>query len=288
MSEATKLPDWPPRPADANKGTFGRALILAGSRGMSGAAQLAGLACLRGGAGLVRVAVPHGIQSLIALASPTLMTAALPEDDEGRFGADALPEWLRLAEANDVVALGPGLGRGPKLDDIVPAFLARIERPLVVDADGLNALSEETLAKHRGPVIITPHPGEFGRLVKLPVPEVQARRGELATAFAKRTGCIVLLKGQHTIVTDGDRVHVNTTGNPGMAIPGAGDVLTGLITALIAQKFTLFDAARLGAHLHGMAGDLVRDRQGEVGILATDLVDALPLAIRRFRTAPSP
>jgi NAD(P)H-hydrate epimerase len=288
MSEATKLPDWPPRPADANKGTFGRALIIAGSRGMSGAAQLSGLACLRGGAGLVRVAVPRGIQPLVALASPALMTAALPENDDGRFGDGALAEWTRLAEANDVVAVGPGLGRSPALDEIVPTFLTRAEGPLVVDADGLNALSEETLARHRGPVIITPHPGEFGRLVKLPVAEVRACRGELATAFAKRTGCIVLLKGQHTIITDGDRVHVNTTGNPGMAIPGAGDVLTGFITALIAQKFTLFDAARLGAHLHGMAGDLVRDRQGEVGILATDLIDALPQAIGRFRTAPSP
>jgi ADP-dependent NAD(P)H-hydrate dehydratase len=288
MSDATKLPEWPPRPADANKGTFGRAVLFAGSRGMSGAAQLSGLACLRGGAGLVRVAVPRGIQPLVALASPALMTAALPEDDDGRFADDALAEWLRLAEANDVVALGPGLGRSPTLDGIVPTFLTSVDRPMVVDADGLNALNEKTLSAHRGPVVLTPHPGEFGRLVKLPVAEVQARRGELASAFAKRTGCIVLLKGQHTIVTDGDRVHVNATGNPGMAIPGAGDVLTGLITALIAQKFTLFDAARLGAHLHGMAGDLVRDRQGEIGILATDLVEALPLAIRRFRTAPSP
>jgi NAD(P)H-hydrate epimerase len=288
MSEQANLPIWPPRPADANKGTFGRAVILAGSRGMSGAAQLSGLACLRGGAGLVRVAVPRSVQDLVALASPALMTAALSEDGDGRFAADALAEWIKLAEANDVVALGPGLGRSSTLDDIVPTFLTRVDRPLVLDADGLNALSEAKLAKHRGPVVITPHPGEFGRLVGMPVLEVQSRRGELAAGFAKRTGCIVLLKGQRTIVTDGDRVHVNATGNPGMAIPGAGDVLTGLITALVAQKFTLFDAARLGAHLHGMAGDLVRDRQGEIGILATDLVDAIPAAIGQFRQESSP
>ena len=288
MSDATPLPAWPPRPADANKGTFGRVILVAGSRGMSGAAQLSGLACLRGGAGLVRVAVPLSAQPLVALTSPALMTAALPEDADGHFAADAFAGWLRLAQANDVVAIGPGLGRSPALDDIIPRFLSQVEKPLVVDADALNALSEEAISRHKGPVVITPHPGEFGRLVGLSPAEVQSRRGELATGFAKRTGCIVLLKGQHTIVTDGDRVSVNTTGNPGMAIPGAGDVLTGLIAALLAQKFTLFDAARLGAHLHGTAGDLVRDRQGEIGILATDLVDALPEAIRRFRAAPSP
>jgi NAD(P)H-hydrate epimerase len=136
--------------------------------------------------------------------------------------------------------------------------------------------------------VITPHPGEFGRLVGMSAADVQKRRVELATGFAKRTGCIVLLKGQNTIVTDGERVSVNTTGNPGMAIAGAGDVLTGVIAALLGQKFTIFDAARLGAHLHGSAGDLVRDRQGEIGILATDIVAALPEAIRRFRAAPSP
>jgi ADP-dependent NAD(P)H-hydrate dehydratase len=287
MSEATRLPEWPPRPADANKGTFGRALIIAGSRGMSGAAQLSGLACLRGGAGLVRVASPVTAQHLVAMASPSLITVPVTEDREGLFDNDALEQWLELAVANDVVAIGPGLGQSSTLRSIVPRFLLKVERPMVIDADALNALDEKTLSQHRGPVVITPHPGEFGRLVKLPTAEVQARRGELATAFAKATGAIVLLKGQHTIVTDGDRVHVNTTGNPGMAIAGAGDVLTGFITALIAQKFTLFDAARLGAHLHGMAGDIVRDRQGEVGILATDLIEALPEAIRRFRTAPS-
>jgi NAD(P)H-hydrate epimerase len=273
------------RPTDANKGTFGRILVIAGSRGMSGAAALVGLACLRGGAGLVRVATPRDVQPMVALASPCLMTAALPQHEAGGFAAEAADECVALAEANDVVALGPGLGRSAVLDSMLPRLLASIERPIVLDADGLNACAARpgSIEKHRGPVIITPHPGEFSRLTGLSVADVQKRRQELAVEVAQRTGVVVLLKGHGTVVTDGRHVYVNKTGNPGMAIPGAGDVLTGLIAALLGQKFEPFAAAQLGAALHGTAGDLARDRLGDVGMLATDLLDALPLAIRRHR-----
>lgn len=281
MENAT-LPAWPPRPVDSNKGTFGRVLLVAGSRGMSGAAILAGRACLRGGAGLVRVACPNGSQPIIAHGDPCLMTAPLLQTEDGVFASEALDDWQELAKASDVVALGPGLGRGPTLNEMVPAFIAGRERPMVVDADGLNAMVGKPWAG-KTPVVITPHPGEFGRLVGLATAEVQARRREVAVEFAKKNAIVVVLKGHQSIVTDGERVSVNTTGNPGMATAGTGDVLTGLLAALLAQKFSPFDAAALAVYLHGRAGDLARDAVGEVSLIASDLLEYLPNAICEVR-----
>jgi ADP-dependent NAD(P)H-hydrate dehydratase len=285
--DVTTLPPWPPRPLDSNKGTFGRVLIIAGSRGMSGAALLAGKACLRGGAGLVRVACPAETQPIIAAGESCLMTVPLPQDEEGHFAVAAGNGWRQFEEASDVVALGPGLGRGASLDALVPEFVAQRQRPLVLDADGLNAMGghEDRWAKGRAPVIITPHPGEFGRLLGRPTSAVQDNRRESAVAFAKDKGVIVLLKGHRTIITDGERVYVNATGNPGMATAGSGDILTGLLAALLAQGFAAFEAAQLGAHLHGRAGDLARDTIGEVSLIATDLLDFLPKAIRERQAA---
>src|SRR4051794_36985682 len=239
LVEVLGPPGWPARPADANKGTFGRVLIIAGSRSMSGAATLAGLGCLRGGAGLVRVAVPADARLAVALGSPCLITEPLEQDADGRFVDVALERWTALAAAGDAVALGPGLGRSAALDSMVPLFLARNEVPLVLDADGLNACAtvDEPFGRQRGPVIITPHPGEFARLTGLSVGDVQKRRRETAVEFARKHRVIVLLKGHGTVVTDGQQIFVNTTGNPGMATAGAGDVLTGLIAALLGQKF---------------------------------------------------
>ena len=283
-NEVTRLPAWPARAVDGNKGTYGRMLIIAGSRGMSGAAVLAGSACLRAGAGLVRVATPSEAQPLVAVSHPCLMTVPLPHDGEGRCAAECLDVWRRLATENDVVALGPGLGRSDALDAIVPEFVAGLDRPLVLDADGLNACVGR-FPRPRGPVVITPHPGEFARLVGLTVAEVQAERRRLAVDFAIQAGVIVVLKGHRTVVTDGRRVYENTTGNPGMATAGSGDVLTGILVALLGQGFEPFDAAQLGVYLHGMAGDLGRDAKGEVSLIATDLIDFLSDAIRSARQA---
>jgi len=287
--DVTTLPPWPPRPLDSNKGTFGRVLVIAGSRGMAGAAILTGRSCLRGGAGLVRVACPLGTQPIVAAGEPCLMTLGLPQDANGRCTLSALRQWRELAKTSDVVALGPGLGRNASLDVIVPRFVAERERPLVLDADGLNAMvgQSDTWRTGNGPIVITPHPGEFGRLLGLTTKEVQARRRELAIKFAGETGAVVLLKGHGTIVTDGQRVYVNSTGNPGMATAGSGDVLTGLIAALLAQGFAAFEAAQLAAHLHGRAGDLARDTIGEVSLIATDLLDFLSKAIRETHSASS-
>ncbi len=279
----TDLPYLAPRSADANKGTFGRVLVVAGSRGMSGAAVLCGSAALRGGAGLVRVAVPREVQPIVAVGNPCCMTVPLPEDAEGKLDLSAARDILTLARSSDVVAIGPGLGRGAPLTALVTRLLEHLQGPLVLDADGLNAVVQNTAALRRSaPLILTPHPGEFGRLLNVDTGAVQANRRELATTFAAEHGLVLLLKGHRTIVTDGKRLYENTTGNPGMATAGSGDVLTGLVAALLAQGLDAFAAAQLGAYLHGLAGDLAKAELGEVGMIATDLLERLPRAIAGY------
>jgi ADP-dependent NAD(P)H-hydrate dehydratase len=285
MEKISQLPKLPPRRADSNKGSYGRVLVVAGSRGMSGAAVLCAGAALRGGAGLVRVATPREVWPLVAAGNPCYMTLPLHQDAGGHFTAEALAEVLETAQASTVVALGPGLGRSPELTKFVGDVVSQATVPVVLDADGLNACAEriDLLDRPKGPVVITPHPGEFGRLVGKSTAQVQAARAELAGAFAKAHGLIVLLKGHETIVTDGSRVYVNATGNPGMATAGSGDVLTGLVAALLGQGLDPFAAAQLGAHVHGLAGDLARDEFGEVGLIASDLIDFLPKALKGVR-----
>jgi ADP-dependent NAD(P)H-hydrate dehydratase len=285
METVTHLPVLPPRPADSNKGSFGRILIVAGSRGMSGAAVLCGSASLRGGAGLVKVAVPRDVWPQVAVSNICLMTVPLDQDNEGNLTPEAITAATAAAQESDVVALGPGLGRGPDRTQLVATIVSHAAAPLVLDADGLNACAGNLaiLARRVGPTVITPHPGEFGRLVDKTAAQVQADRPALAADFARRHRLIVLLKGHQTLVTDGSRMYVNTTGNPGMATAGSGDVLTGLIAALLGQKLTPFEAAQLGAHLHGLAGDLARNEFGEVGLIATDLIDFLPAATKRMK-----
>jgi ADP-dependent NAD(P)H-hydrate dehydratase len=274
------VPRLPPRPLDSNKGTFGRVLIVAGSRGMSGAAVLSAGAALRGGAGLVRLAVPEGILPIVASANPCYTTAPLAQDAHGRLSAAALPEMLELVRGNSTAGLGPGLGHSAEVGALVAAALEQTTTPLVLDADALNVLPGrlDALGKHRGPVLLTPHPGEFARLLGCDIATVQARREELAARFAATHGVILILKGHRTIVTDGRRVYLNTTGNPGMATGGSGDVLTGLLAALVGQKLETFAAAQLSVYLHGLAGDLARVRVGEPSLIATDLLDFLPRA----------
>lgn len=279
----TEVPRLPSRPLDSNKGSFGRVLIVSGSRGMSGAAVLCASGALRGGAGLVRLGVPEGILAIVAAANPCYTTAPLPQDEHGRLSAAALPELLDLVRSNSVAALGPGLGQSAALGDTIAAILEQTTTPLVLDADALNVSVGrlDALRKHRGPVVLTPHPGEFARLLGCEIAAVQTRRQELAADFARAHGVIVVLKGYGTVVTDGRRVYVNTTGNPGMATGGTGDVLCGLIAALLGQKLEPFAAAQLGVYLHGRAGDLAREQIGEISLIATDLLDFLPYAFGR-------
>jgi len=279
----TEIPRLPPRKSDANKGTFGKVLVVAGSRGMSGAAILAGTAALRAGAGLVQVAIPEAIADIVAAAQPCFMTAPLPCGPDGRLRREAAQEISLLLESADVVVVGPGLGRNDEIADLVRGMVGSDRHPVVIDADALNAIAATPgffAAGPYGDLIMTPHPGEFARLTKLDIPTIQADRRGHATAFARKHGVVLVLKGAGTIVTDGLRVYVNTTGNPGMATGGTGDVLSGILGALIAQGLDTFDASVLGVHLHGLAGDIARDRVGEVSLIATDLIAHLPEAFR--------
>ena len=278
--EQPPLPKLPPRDPQSHKGTFGLALIVGGSRGMSGAVALAGMAALRGGAGLVRLAVPDTCLDTVARFEPSYMTSPLVADAGGRILSGARGQIERLSEAATAVALGPGLGRSSDLDSLVPDLYQRIEKPMVVDADALNALagSPQALSSPGGPRILTPHPGEFAKLYG-EMPHTDEQRAAAAADLARRARAVVVLKGHRTSISDGTTTFLNTTGNPGMATGGSGDVLTGLLTALLCQGLSPLDAARLGAYLHGLAGDLAADRLGQVSMIARDLVDFLPEAI---------
>ena len=286
-SQQPPLPRLAQRAPDAHKGDFGLALIVGGSRGMSGAAALAGMAALRGGAGLVRLAVPEPTLETVAAFEPSYMTVALPADAAGKLAASAREPIVQLSGAATAVACGPGLGRSWELDQLVWHLYQDISKPMVVDADALNALATEPegLARSGGPRVLTPHPGEFARLVgrRLAAEDLEAAAVELAA----RCEAVVVLKGHRTLTTDGSRRVRNTTGNPGMATGGSGDVLTGLITALLCQGLEPFEAAQLGVHLHGLAGDFAAAESGEVSMIASDLIEFLPDAFEELAAADS-
>jgi ADP-dependent NAD(P)H-hydrate dehydratase len=277
----TPLPQLPPRAADSHKGAFGHALVVGGSRGMSGSISLTGLAALRSGAGLVTIAVPRAIQDVVAGFNPCYMTVGLADAAEHMVDT-AAEEVLELAEGMTALALGPGLGRTSSTQEFVARLYREVKQPMVVDADALYALAQrkELLTQPAGPRILTPHPGEFARLTGTkPASDDTSRSsaaGELASASGSTT--IVVLKGHHTVITDGTRYALNQTGNPGMATGGTGDVLTGIITALACQGLAPFDAARLGVHLHGAAGDIAASLLGEASLIASDLIDGLSTA----------
>ena len=261
-----RLPPLPKRSPDANKGDCGRILVIAGSRGMAGAAVLTANGAYRGGAGLVTLAVPENIVDTVAALQVCGVVRALP---------------AKIDELDaDVLAVGPGLGADPATVAFVRKIVAGEKRPIVLDADGLNAFAGEPdlLAGSGPPRILTPHPGELGRLTGATPAAINRARRRAAEAAAKRFKSIVVLKGRGTIVTDGKRTEVNDTGNAGMATGGTGDVLTGLIAALVGQGMKPFEAARLGVHLHGRAGDLAAEKLGLHSIMATDLLDFLPAA----------
>jgi NAD(P)H-hydrate epimerase len=281
----TALPTLAPRDPEGHKGTYGHVLVVAGSRGMGGAAVLCGGGALRGGAGLVTVAIPETIQPIVAAGNPCYLTRSLPADDAGRVTNAAGPDVLATGNKCDVVACGPGLGQSVGTTAVVTALLARCGKPVVLDADGLTVIARTPdVLRRQAPLVITPHPGEFARLLGTTADTVEADREALAVRFAATHGLVLVLKGHRTLVTDGRRLYRNTTGNPGMATGGSGDVLTGLLAALLGQGLELFAAAQLAVHLHGLAGDLARDELGEVALIATDLLTYLP---RAFRAAGS-
>lgn len=279
------------RSPTGHKGTYGTVLGIGGSRGMAGAVALAGRASLVSGAGLVRLAVPDPILETAAGYFPELTTIPCPADAAGRFCLSALDSLLMHAAEATVLFLGPGLGRSDDLTQLVPALLrqASKSKPVVVDADAVNAMAAAGIGRiglpAEGAVILTPHAGEFARISgQLPPPEdAMEQRQAAAAGFAAQFGVILVLKGHQTIITDGKRLSVNTTGNPGMATGGSGDVLTGMIAGLLAQHpAAVFEMVCLAVSLHGSAGDLAAGRLGEQSVTATDILRAVPQAFRMF------
>jgi NAD(P)H-hydrate epimerase len=277
------------RPADSHKGDFGRALLIGGSRGMSGAIALSGKAALRGGAGLVTLAVPREVLPTVASFEPSYMTTGLACDDDGRIAISAKATLEPLLDAATAVACGPGLGQSDDLTALVGWLFDECQRPAVFDADALNAFAKRDggIAKRSSRAstaarILTPHPGEFARLVGRRI-EDRAQQQQAAEQFAAANDVIVVLKGAGTIVTDGRQTFVNDTGNPGMATGGTGDVLTGVVVALLCQGLAPFDAARVAVHVHGRAGDLAAGSVGQVSLIAGDLVAHLPQALLSYR-----
>lgn len=295
-----------PRKPDSNKGMYGHVLVIGGSRGKAGAAAMAGMAALRAGAGLSTVGTASSVLATVAGFHPELMTEELPETKEGAISSGALDRVKDLATNKTVVAIGPGISRVPETSefvrDLVSAILARQgddaasrRGPAVVlDADGLNAFKGQTNELNGAPenwekcaLVITPHPGEMARLASCTVEAVQRDRQGIARNFAKEHKAIVVLKGDRTLVAKPDgEIWVNTTGNPGMATGGTGDILTGMVAGFIAQNPDhVFEAIIAGVHLHGLAGDVACEHVGEQSLVATDLIQFLPEAFRRVRQA---
>lgn len=288
---ASPLARLAPRPRDAHKGDFGRVLVVGGSRGMAGAPALCGLSAMRSGAGLVTVAVPSSVQETVASFSPCYMTSPLIEDDEGAADLANVVDLAAAYQSFDAWAVGPGLRRTAGVVELVAQLYRSVPRTMIVDADGLYALAETLRRNPRaldsppGPRVLTPHEGEFSRLTGEPASRDAAERAEQAARLCRADSSqrtIVVLKGSGTIVTDGRRVAVNSTGNPGLATGGTGDCLTGVLAGLCPQCDSVWEAARLGVHVHGLAGDVAAAELGEVSLIASDLPNYLPKAFQQL------
>ena len=276
MNHESVLSILPDRAVDAHKGNFGRLLLLCGSRGYTGAAYLAAMGALRSGAGLVFLGVPESIYAIEAVKLNEAIVFPLPDED-GKYRASAIPEILKRLPQMDAVLLGPGLGQGESVFAVVQAVLEHAACPVVLDADGINLVAphKDIVRGRTAPTILTPHAGEFARLGG-----VCEDRKAAAEQMARDLHCIMLLKGHNTVITDGCRTYVNPTGNPGMAVGGSGDVLAGIITALLGQRIDPLRASACGAWLHGAAGDICAEEIGQYGMLPTDMVQVLPRLLK--------
>lgn len=294
MLQVKKIPEFTPRKSDTHKGSYGRVLVLAGSPGMTGAAYLCSKAALRSGSGIVTLGIPESLNPVMEMKLTCVMTYPLPETKASTLSNKGRKEILKLCESHDVVALGPGLSQQPETRELILWLIKNIDRTMVIDADGLNALTGNVnmLLKIKRNAVLTPHPGEMSRLTGLgSAKDVQKERLNTATQFVqsiqKELGdekkIVLVLKGDKTVVAGYGKVYVNHTGNPGMATAGAGDVLTGIIVSLIGQGFDVFDASQLGVYIHGLAGDIASKKKGELSMIASDIIDCLPDAFIKYK-----
>ena len=277
LNHKTILNILPDRDSESHKGDFGRILLLCGSLGYTGAAALAAMGALRCGAGLVYVGVPQSIYAIEAVKLTEPVVFPLP-DEEGMLSKDAISEILQLLPKMDAVLVGCGMGNSECTFSVVKAVLENFPKTVVLDADGINVLAGhiDILRGRTGPTVLTPHPGEFERIGGV----VSGRRIADAQAFASQTQTVLVLKGHRTVITDGVDTYINPTGNPGMAVGGSGDVLAGMITALLGQGIGPLEAAACGAWLHGKAGDVCAAEMGQYAMLPTDMLRVLPRLLK--------
>ena len=272
------------RPDDANKGTLGSLLCICGCYGMAGAAIMAGKAALRCGLGLLKTALPKSIYPIAASAIFESVFFPLKETSDGKISKSNIDFLLCEAEKSSAVLIGCGLSVCEDTEELVNSFIENCTKPLVLDADALNCVAKnpDILKKAKVPIIITPHPGEMARLVKLTPKAVNENRAEIAADFAKEYGVVTVLKGSGTIIASPKgRVMINRTGNSGMATGGSGDVLAGMTGSLLAQGANAFDAAAAAVYLHGLSGDIAAEKLGRISMLPTDLIDEIPQAFRK-------
>lgn len=278
------LPPLPARAPDAHKGDCGRILVIAGSVGMTGAGSLASFAALRSGAGLVTWAVPKSINFIAEPLATEVITLPIPETQANAPAVAAREHLDEASREANACLLGPGLPVAGETGELMRLLVPELHPPLVLDAGALIALGRDVqpIQKRKAATVITPHPGEMGRLTGKTIHEIQEMREEIAASYAKRSGAVVVLKGHRTVVSDGETTTVNETGNPGMATAGAGDVLGGIIAAFLGQRMPPLDASRLAVHLHGLAGDIAAETKGQHGLIARDILESLPAAFLRY------
>jgi NAD(P)H-hydrate epimerase len=273
----------PRRRQDTHKGDFGHVFVVAGSRGMTGAAFLASQAAMLSGSGLVTCGIPKSLNPIMEVKLTEAMTLPLPEIKEGALAASAEKQILDFSRKADVVALGPGISRHDEAQKLTVGLLKKIAKPVVLDADGITALAKNVgiLKQRKAPTVLTPHPGEMARLVKKEARVIQAGREKAAGEFAKKYNTVLVLKGRRTIVAaPTGALYVNKTGNSGMSTAGVGDVLTGMISSFIGQGINPYSAAVIGVYLHGLAGDMAAREKGQFSLIASDLLTKLPQVIK--------
>ncbi len=273
------------RPKNTHKGTYGHLFILGGSPGLTGAVCLAGNAAMRSGCGLATVGIPEGLNDIIEIKLTEVMSLPLPETTERTFSVKAVTPALEfIMDRADAVVIGPGIScRVKETAEFVKRVVEKTEKPLVIDADAIKIIAaKKSLLRKNKNIILTPHPGEMSYLTGMKIRDIQDKRQEIAEKFAKEHGVTVILKGYHTVVTDGRNTCVNLTGNPGMATAGSGDVLAGITGSLLVQGYGTFESAKYAAYIHGLAGDLAAKESGETSLIASDIIAYLPAAFRRL------
>lgn len=273
---------------NSHKGTYGRVAIIAGSRGMTGAPFLSSQGALRTGSGLVYTIIPESLETVMSIKLTEAIIRPIKDKDTGHFLKDSIEPIIKEIKEMDCIALGPGIGVDKDRIQLVSEIIRDTKVPMVVDADGINCIAEniEMLNQGKDPIIITPHPGEMASLLNKDIQEIEKNRQYYSQYISEKYNIIVVLKGNKTIVTSPEgQTYINKTGNPGMATAGSGDVLTGIIASLLGQRLDPFDAAKLGVYLHGLAGDITRDRLGEYGMIASYIIEAIPYAIMGVENA---